>query len=80
MSVVAGLAIILGAAYMLWMYQRTVLGKNEEGLFADLSARESIIALCLMVFVIWIGVYPNSFLNISDTDIRLLVDHLNAIH
>lgn len=80
MAAVAGLGIIFGAAYMLWMYQHTVLGPANEITFADLSRSETAIVLSLLVFVIWIGVYPATFLDVSEGNIRLLISHLNTIY
>ncbi|NOY14283.1 MAG: NADH-quinone oxidoreductase subunit M [Deltaproteobacteria bacterium] len=63
-AVVATSGVIFAAVYMLWMYQRVMLGKvtnpaNEK--LKDLSAREIVIMLPLLLFVFWIGLYPNTF-------------------
>ncbi len=63
---IAATGVILSACYMLWMFQRVVWGevtnvKNRE--LTDLSFREIAIFLPLLLFIIWIGVYPNTFLN-----------------
>ncbi|HEY5674779.1 MAG TPA: NADH-quinone oxidoreductase subunit M [Malonomonas sp.] len=63
-AVVATTGVIFAAVYMLWMYQRVMFGKitnpaNEN--LKDLSSREIAIMLPLLVFVFWIGVYPNTF-------------------
>jgi NADH-quinone oxidoreductase subunit M len=65
-AVIASIGIILGAAYLLWMYQRTMFQPANErwsGL-KDLSAREIITLVPLVVLVIWIGLYPHTFLNV----------------
>ncbi len=80
MAPVAGLGIILGAAYMLWMYQRAILGPANDAAFADLNHGELAIILCLMITVVWIGIYPNTFLHISEADVNLLVTHLNSVY
>ena len=56
----------LGAAYLLWMYQRTMFQKaNEKWLsLKDLSAREIITLVPLVGLAIWIGLYPHTFLNL----------------
>lgn len=79
MAAVAGLGIIFGAVFMLWMYQRTVLGPANEEPFADLSRSELIVSLCLLLAVFWMGVYPNTFLNVSESGINILVNHINVI-
>ncbi len=65
-GVLAATGVIFSACYMLWMFQRVVWGevtnvKNRE--LTDLSCREIAIFLPLLLFIIWIGVYPNTFLN-----------------
>ena len=65
-AVIASVGIILSAAYLLWMYQRTMFQKaNDKWLgLKDLSAREIITLVPLVVMVIWIGLYPHTFLNV----------------
>jgi NADH-quinone oxidoreductase subunit M len=63
---IAATGVIFSACYMLWMFQRVVWGevtnvKNKD--LADLSWREVAIFLPLLLFIFWIGVYPNTFLN-----------------
>ena len=63
-AVVATSGVIFAAVYMLWMYQRVMFGTvtnpaNEN--LKDLSAREVVLMLPLLLFVFWIGVYPNTF-------------------
>jgi NADH-quinone oxidoreductase subunit M len=64
-AVFATTGVILAAVYMLWMFQRVMMGKitnpkNEQ--LKDLSAREVVVMLPLIVFIFWIGFYPNTFL------------------
>jgi len=58
--------IILGAAYMLWLYQRVFFGgvvnKANEGL-KDLDAREAWQFAPLIVLIFWIGIYPKPLLS-----------------
>jgi NADH-quinone oxidoreductase subunit M len=64
-AALASIGIILGAAYLLWMYQRTMFQQaNEKWLsLKDLSAREIISIAPLVVLAVWIGLYPQTFLN-----------------
>jgi NADH-quinone oxidoreductase subunit M len=61
----AVLGIVLGAAYLLWLYQRVFWGKvtnpENEGL-KDLNARELATLVPLVVLCFWIGLYPKPFL------------------
>ena len=56
--------VILAAVYMLWMYQRVMFGtpdSTNESL-PDLNPRELAVLLPILLFIVWIGVYPNTFL------------------
>jgi NADH-quinone oxidoreductase subunit M len=60
------LGVILGAAYMLWFYERAIFGavtKPVNERIPDLGARELAVALPLVALVFWIGVYPSPFLH-----------------
>ncbi len=65
-AVIASVGIVLGAAYLLWMYQRTMFQQaNEKWLsLKDLSAREIVTLVPLVGMAIWIGIYPHTFLNL----------------
>ncbi len=60
----AALGVILSAAYMLWMYQRTFLGKPTERTAStyDLTARDWAPVLPLILFMVWLGSYTQSFM------------------
>jgi NADH-quinone oxidoreductase subunit M len=62
---VAATGVILGAAYMLWLYRKVVFGQmTKESLKAitDMDAREIAVFTPLIVLVFWMGIYPNTFL------------------
>jgi len=67
-AVLAVLGVVLGAWYMLWLVQRTVFGPLREPSHGDdepihdLSLREVVALAPLVVFVVWIGVQPQTFL------------------
>jgi NADH-quinone oxidoreductase subunit M len=64
-TVIAAIGVILSACYMLWLYQRTFYGKASESLshhMPDLQMREWIAALPLLLMMVWMGVYSQSFL------------------
>jgi NADH-quinone oxidoreductase subunit M len=67
-TIAAASGVIFAAVYLLWMYQRVIFGKvtnpaNEK--LQDLSFREIALIVPIIVFIIWIGVYPNTFLKKS---------------
>lgn len=68
LGAIAGLTIILGSVYMLRLYQKSMFGPKSnwvEG-FKDLTLSERAVLLPLAVMVFWIGIYPNTFLKISE--------------
>jgi NADH-quinone oxidoreductase subunit M len=78
-SVLAGLTIILGAVYMLRMYQRAMLGETNERTvaFVDLDGTEKSVLLIISVLIIVIGVYPQPVLHISEAAITNLLEQVN---
>src|SRR5579863_79879 len=71
----AATALFLGAMYMLFLYRRVVFGtitRDDVRHMLDLSPREKAVFAPLLILVLWMGVYPNSFLG----PIRASVDHL----
>ena len=65
-AVLGATGVIFAACYMLWMFQRVMFGevtndKNRD--LKDLSWREIAIFAPLILFIVWIGVYPSTFLD-----------------
>jgi NADH-quinone oxidoreductase subunit M len=74
-AVFAASGMILGAVYMLWVYQRVFLGKltnpaNAE--VADIGIREKLILLPIILVMLWIGVYSAPFLRRMEPSLRLV--------
>jgi NADH-quinone oxidoreductase subunit M len=80
---VAAVGIVLGAAYMLWLYQRTMFGKitnpANAGL-SDLSLRELVTFAPLVVLAFWIGLYPAPFLRRIETSVGRVVARVNSVY
>jgi len=77
-ATLAALGMILGAAYSLWLYNRVVFGVWKPmylNQFADLNRREVCIFLPFIVGVIWMGVYPEVFLESMHTSVSNLLQH-----
>jgi NADH-quinone oxidoreductase subunit M len=71
--------VILGAAYLLWMYQRTVLGEvtNPKNLgLPDLSWRELATFAPLIVWALWIGVYPKPYFDVLEKPVAQIVERV----
>jgi NADH-quinone oxidoreductase subunit M len=72
--------IVLGAAYMLWLYQRTMFGaidnpKNQE--LKDLNWREVMTLVPLVVWAFWIGLYPKPFFSVLEKPVQAIVERVN---
>jgi NADH-quinone oxidoreductase subunit M len=82
-AAVAASGIVLGAAYMLWLYQRTMFGKVEnpknENL-KDLNLREFATFVPLIILAVWIGLYPTPFLNRLTTSVDRVVARVNSVY
>jgi NADH-quinone oxidoreductase subunit M len=75
-AVYAAIGVIIAACYMLWLYQRAFLGKATEDLMHhmhDLTGREYAAIIPLIVLMVWMGSFTQSFMPaISTTNARLL--------
>ncbi len=78
-AAVAVTGVILGAAYLLWMYQRTMLGQitNVKNLrLPDLSFRELATFLPLIAWAIWIGIYPKPYFDVLEKPVAQIVERV----
>ena len=78
LGLAAGLTIIFGAVYMLRMYQKSMFGTTNtrtESL-TDVSGTESYTLLVLCVFVFWMGIYPASFLKLTEPAVANLLQFI----
>jgi len=75
------LGVILAAIYLLVMFEKVFLGpvKVDANLtLKDMSAREIITILPLLVLIFWIGLYPQPFLNLINPSVQSLVSTVSA--
>ena len=83
LAFIAAFGVILGAAYMLWLYRRVVFGelvKEDLKPLKDLSLREVIIMVPIVLASIWMGVYPKPVLHTINASVnKLLAQHEQAI-
>jgi len=72
----AATGVILGAAYMLWLYRRVIFGeltKDDLKDILDLRPREVLIFTPLALVVMWMGIYPSSFLDVMHVSVANLI-------
>ena len=77
----AATALFLGPAYMLYLYRRVIFGtitRADLRNMLDLSPREKAVFAPLLVLVLWMGIYPNSFLRPIQVSVDHLVQQVNA--
>ena len=77
-AMLATTGIILGAAYMLYLYRRVIFGrltKEELMSIMDLSPREMAIFAPLVVVMLWMGIWPEPFLNVMEASVAQLVEN-----
>ncbi len=80
-TIIAGSGMVLSAVYMLWMFQRVAFGpltRAENHQLTDLNPREVGLLLLFAMFVIWIGVFPSTFLNKSTPSVHALLRHVQS--
>ena len=80
-AIIATTGVVLGAVYMLWMFQKVMFGKNanpKNQNLKDLSGREVAMFLPLVVGIFWLGLFPKGILNKMDASVRGYLDEYRA--
>ena len=78
---IAVTGVVLGAAYMLWMFMRVFFGpkgplvSDEQHPLHDLNIREITVMVPLVIMIFWMGLFPNNFIDWSKASINYLVTH-----
>jgi len=75
-AAIAALGMILGAAYMLFLYRRIIFGKltkDDLKSMMDLDRREIAIFAPLIVLVFWMGIYPSTFTGLMEKSVEQLI-------
>ena len=82
-AIVAAIGVILGAVYLLWMYQRVLFGPVHEPEadghrvhLTDLTSREIFVLVPFVVLIFWIGIYPKPFLDRTAASINNVSEQL----
>jgi NADH-quinone oxidoreductase subunit M len=78
-GILAATGIIIGAGYMLWLYQRVFFMRMNKKVaeLNDMDIRETITLIPMLVLVFWIGVYPTPFLGFMHASIQHLIERVN---
>jgi NADH-quinone oxidoreductase subunit M len=81
LAALATTGIIFAAVYLLWMYQRVVFGeitREENRRLTDLTPREWAVLVPVLVFIVWIGVYPAAFTGKTEATIAALLAQVES--
>jgi NADH-quinone oxidoreductase subunit M len=81
LALLGGMGMILGAAYMLYLYRRVIFGRitrDDLRNILDLSPREWAVFAPLIILTLWMGVYPSSFSSYFDASVGAMVQHHTA--
>ncbi len=79
-TVFAASGVIFAAVYLLWMYQRVAFGelKNPKlEKLTDMNSREIFVLIPIFIFIVWIGIYPSTFLNLSEKAVKKVIYQVN---
>jgi NADH-quinone oxidoreductase subunit M len=79
-AVIAAIGIVLGAAYLLWLYQRVFWGPLDNPANAavpDVNRRELMLMLSLIGLMVWIGVYPKPLFDIIEQPVNYIVQKVD---
>jgi NADH-quinone oxidoreductase subunit M len=81
LALLAATSLVLGAAYMLWLYRRVIFGKLEKedlkGML-DLEPRELAILVPLILVALWMGIYPGPVLDVFHVTVANLIDNYDT--
>ncbi len=78
----AALSMVLGAVYMLWMYQRVFLGKlanPSNASMSDMGVREKVLLFPIILMMLWIGVYSAPFLQRMGPSLQLVQQRIENV-
>ncbi|MDR0274710.1 MAG: NADH-quinone oxidoreductase subunit M [Burkholderiaceae bacterium] len=81
LGLLAALALILGAAYTLWMYKRVYFGaiaNDRVRALKEINAREGLMLIVLAVAVLWMGLYPKPLTDAMDASVTHLLQQASA--
>ena len=80
LTIFATIGLVAATAYSLRIVQKVFLGKDEGGrMLVDLSLREKIIMVPLVIVIVWLGLFPQSVMNTAKRSIAGLFPHPTSV-
>ncbi len=80
-TIFAASGVIFAAVYLLWMYQRVAFGKVTNprmNSLTDMNKREMLVLIPIFIFIVWIGIYPSTFLNVSEKSTAKVIEQVHV--
>jgi NADH-quinone oxidoreductase subunit M len=80
-AILSATGVVFAAVYLLWMYQRVIFGDvtNEKNkLLTDLSFREIFVLALPLIFIVWLGLYPSTFMKLTTQSTKAVVERLHG--
>jgi NADH-quinone oxidoreductase subunit M len=81
-AIIGALGVILAAVYMLWMYQRIMFGElihDANKQLTDLTLREVVVLVPVVLVIVWIGLYPQPFLKRMEVSTKAIVERVTTV-
>ncbi|HEY6141280.1 MAG TPA: NADH-quinone oxidoreductase subunit M [Thermoanaerobaculia bacterium] len=82
-AVLASVGIVLGAAYLLWLYQRVFWGPLDNPAnraVPDVNGREKLLMAALIACMVWIGVYPKPFFDMIEEPVNYVIKKVDPAY
>jgi NADH-quinone oxidoreductase subunit M len=80
-TIFAASGVIFAAVYLLWMYQRVAFGEvtnPKMNALTDMNKREMLVLIPIFIFIVWIGIYPGTFLNVSERSSAKVIEQVHV--
>ena len=79
-AVIGGLTIILGAFYMLRMFQQVMLGTQNTKIFADVTFGEGFVFVTIIAVLLFFGLYPKPIVDFITPDLQEILTQVNRFN
>ena len=78
--ILGGTTIILGAYYMLKMFQNVMLGETNAKIFADVTINEAIVLITIIAFLFFFGLYPKPIVDLVTPSLKQILLNINRFN
>ena len=79
-AVLGGTTIILGAYYMLKMFQNVMLGETNTKVFAEVTLNETIVFVILIAFLLFYGIHPKPIVDLVNPSVQEILTQINRFN